>query len=334
MSDDRSARLFPEPGGIRRAAILCHMHADPDTYLSAYALRFLVREYAPATVVDIIVPEGMSVLTQRLAQSFPHQEVEDSSDEASYDLIIAVDIGHTELLKGWNERLKKSNGLKILIDHHPIQEGAPYDRLVVDTKASSAAELVYALFKELKVHPDKDCSQALLTAILFDSQNLSIAGEGALRTVLELLERGAVLDQARTALRSPPDYGEVVAKFKAAKRVRLLRASGWVIAISTVGSFQANVARAFVSMGADVAFVVGASDEETRASLRASHRFRSETNVHLGTGVAAVLSKERGYGGGHPTAASLTCSAGEDELIGDFLALLARLLGETPSEIK
>jgi nanoRNase/pAp phosphatase (c-di-AMP/oligoRNAs hydrolase) len=334
LSSDKSDRLFPDPAAIKRIAVLCHMHADPDTYLSAYALRFLVLKYAPSATVDIIVPEGMSVLTQRLAQTFPYEQPKDPSEEAAYDLIIAVDIGHTELLKGWNERLRTSGGLKILIDHHPIQEGAPYDRLLVDTKASSAAELVYALFREMKVEPDGDCSQALLTAILFDSQNLSIAGEGALRAVLDLLSHGAALDTARSSLRSPPDYGEVVAKFKAAKRVKIFRASGWVIAVSTVGSFQANVARSFVSMGADVALVVGMSDEETRGSMRASHRFHSETKVHLGTDVAAVLSKERGYGGGHPTAASFTCTAGEEDVIRDFLALMARLLGEPPTEIK
>jgi nanoRNase/pAp phosphatase (c-di-AMP/oligoRNAs hydrolase) len=284
--------------------------------------------------VDVILPEGMSLPTQRLSQTFKCEPPAGEPDVSTYDLIVSVDIGHTELLRDWDEKLRRSSGLKILIDHHPMQEGAPYDRLVVDTKASSAAELVYSLFKELKVEPDRDCAQALLTAILFDSQNLSIAGEGGLRAVLDLLEHGAVLEVARAALRSPPEYGEVVAKFKAAKRVKILRAAGMVLAVSTVGSFQANVARSFVSMGADVAFVVGESDAETRASLRASHRFRTETNVHIGTDVAAVLSKGRGYGGGHPTAASLTCSAGEEELIKDFLELFARILGETPSEIK
>lgn len=310
------------------------MHADPDTYLSAYALRLLLRAYAPSCHVDIILPEGMSVPTQRLLQSFPYEPAPEGLGATAYDLIVAVDIGHTELLRDWNERLRGSTALKILIDHHPIQEGAPYDRTIVDTKASSAAELVYSLFKELGVEPDQTCSQALLTGILFDSQNLSIAGEKALRVVLELLEHGAVLESARAALRSPPDYGEVVAKFKAAKRVRIYRASGLVIAVSTVGSFQANVARSFVNMGADIALVVGASEEETRASLRAGHRFHAGTQIHLGTDVAAVLSKGRGYGGGHPTAASLTCSAGEEELIRDFLELMSRLLGEAPNEIK
>lgn len=334
MQGESSGPLLPSPSSIRRVAILCHMHADPDTYLSAYALRALMRRYAPAASVAIVIPEGMSVLTQRFAETFKRGETENPSDEEEFDLMIAVDIGHTELLRGWNERLRRSGGTKILIDHHPIQEGAPYDRLMVDTKASSAAELVYRLFGEAGVDPDQDTAQALLTAILFDSQNLSIAGEGALRTVLELLSKGASLETARSNLRSPPDYGEVVAKFKAAKRVRIFRSGPWVIAVSTVGSFQANVARSFVSMGADLAIVAGESGDETRASLRSSHRFYSETNIHLGTDIAAILSKDGGYGGGHPTAASLTCKVEEEKLISDFLALAARLLRESLTEIK
>ena len=306
------------------------MHADPDTYLSAYALRYLVGRLAPEASADIILPDGMSVLTQRLAKSFPSGPPGDSPD---YDFIIAVDIGHTELLKDWDERLRGSAARKILVDHHPLQENVPYDQLVVDTAASSAAEVVCSVYRELSVEPDADAAQALLTGILFDSQNLSIAGIGALRDVIDLLGRGADLDKARASLRSPPDYGESIAKLKAAKRSKIYRASGWIIATSTVGSFQASVARGFVSLGADVALVVGEFERETRGSLRASHRFHAETGLHLGTDVAQIISKGSGYGGGHPTAASMTIAATEQEVIDAFLALMGGLLKEKPVEI-
>jgi nanoRNase/pAp phosphatase (c-di-AMP/oligoRNAs hydrolase) len=330
LSGDKKESPLSDLKAARRVAVLCHMHADPDTYLSAYALRFLIGKLSPEATVDIIVPDGMSVLTQRLAQSFPRQTPQDSSD---YDLIVAVDIGHTELLKDWNDRLRSSNARKILIDHHPLQENAPYDRLIVDTGASSAAQVVYSLFRELGVEPDPDAAQALLTGILFDSQNLSIAGIESLRAVIDLLGRGADLEKARASLRSPPDYGEAIAKLKAARRSKIYRASGWIIAVSTVGSFQASVARAFISLGADIALVVGEFDDETRGSLRASHRFHSETKVHLGTDIAPVISKDSGYGGGHPTAASFTCKGTDQEVIEAFLALIGGLLKEKPVEI-
>ncbi len=322
---------LPPAENVKKAAILCHRHADADTYLSAYALSYMLGKLMPAAEVSIIIPDGMSSLTQNLAESFPHTSREESSD---YDLLMAVDIGHMELLKDWNEKLRNSRGMKVLVDHHPMQEGTPYDQFVVDTTASSAAEIVYRLFKEFGVEPDQNVSQALLVAILFDSQHLSIAGVGTLKTVVELIEHGASLEDARAILRSPPDYGEVIAKLKAAKRSRIYKCAGWVILISTVGSFQANVARAFTHLGADVSLVVGDFDGELRGSLRANYRFNAETKIHLGTDVAEALSRGRGYGGGHPTAASFTCSAGEEEIIKEFLALIGKLLNESPTEIK
>ncbi len=322
---------LPPPESVKKVAILCHRHADADTYLSAYALSFMIGKLLPGAEISIVIPDGMSSLTQRLAESFPRESHGESSE---YDLLIAVDIGHMELLKDWSEKLRNSRATKILVDHHPMQEGTPYDQFVVDTTASSAAEIVYRLFRESGVVPDQKSSQALLIAILFDSQHLSIAGVDTLRTVVELIEHGASLDDARALLRSPPDYGEVIAKLKAARRSRIYRAAGWVILVSTVGSFQANVARAFTHLGADLSLVVGDFDNELRGSLRASQRFSSETKIHLGTDVAEPLSKARGYGGGHPTAASFTCSADEEVVIKDFLALMASLLHEQPTEIK
>lgn len=323
--------VLPPAENVKKVAILCHRHADADTYLSAYALSALFGKIMPAAEVTIIIPDGMSSLTQRLSELFPYSGREEVFD---YDLLLAVDIGHVELLKDWSEKLKNSHGVKVLIDHHPMQEGAPYDQLVVDATASSAAEIVYRLFKEHGVALDTKVSQALLIAILFDSQHLSIASVGTLRAVVDLIEHGADLEEARALLRSPPDYGEVIARLKAAKRSRIYRSAGWVILVSTVGSFQANVARAFTHLGADVALVVGDFDDELRGSLRASTRFSAETNIHLGTEVAEVLARGRGYGGGHPTAASFTCAAGEEEVIKDFLDLLGKLLHEPPTEVK
>lgn len=322
---------LPEPRAVREVAVLCHRHADADTYLSAYALRFIFRKVFPGATVSIIVPDGMSTLTKRLAESFPQ---EGSSDASDYDLLVAVDIGHLELLGDWSEKLRKSRGVKVLIDHHPPQGDSPYDQRLIDTTSSSAAELVYGLSRQLGVALEPKVCQSLLLAILFDSQYLAIASPKTLRVVLELIEGGADLDLARASLRSAPDYGEVIAKLKAARRSKIYRSKGWVIAVSTVGSFQANVARSLTQLGADVALVVGEVGGEVKGSLRAHQRFHAESKIHLGTDVAEVISKENGYGGGHPTAASFTLAEGsEAKTISDFLDLVGRLLGEKPTEI-
>lgn len=322
---------LPKSADVRNVAILCHRHADADTYLSAYSLRFVLQKLLPGANVTIIIPDGMSTLTKKLAESFPRGASEEVAD---YELLVAVDIGHLELLGDWSERLRNSAGMKVLIDHHPPQAGSPYDQRLVDTTSSSAAELVYLISKQLKVALEPKVCQALLLAILFDSQHLSIASPRTLRVVLELIDGGADLDEARASLRSPPDYGEVIAKLKAARRSKIYKCRGWVIAVSTVGSFQANVARSLTQLGADVALVVGEVGDEVKGSLRAHPRFYAETKVHLGTDVAEAITRERGYGGGHPTAASFTLTTGtEAKTISDFLVLIGGLLEEKPSEI-
>jgi nanoRNase/pAp phosphatase (c-di-AMP/oligoRNAs hydrolase) len=323
--------VLPEPKNIRNVAVLCHRHADADTYLSAYALSFILQRVMPEAQISIIVPDGMSTLTKKLAESFARERREEAPD---YDLLVAVDIGHLELLGDWSEKLRKSSGIKILIDHHPPQQDSPYDQTLIDTTSSSAAELVYGLSKQLGVKLEPKVSQALLLAILFDSQYLSIAGARTLRVVLELIEQGANLEEARASLRSPPDYGEVIAKLKAARRSKIYRSKGWVIAVSTVGSFQANVARSLTQLGADIALVVGDVGDEVKGSLRAHPRFHTETKIHLGTDIAETISKGRGYGGGHPTAASFTLNSGDEaKTISDFLVLIGELLKEKTTEI-
>jgi nanoRNase/pAp phosphatase (c-di-AMP/oligoRNAs hydrolase) len=330
VSHRGSSLVLPKSKNV---AILCHRHADADAYLSAYVISFIIRKTMPEAKVSIVVPDGMSSLTKKLAESFPHPQAE-LDERSDYDLMIAVDIGHVELLGDWKEKLRKSAGVKILIDHHPPQRDFPYDESLVDTESSSTAELVYNLSKQLAIEIDSDVAQALLLAILFDSQHLSIAGPRTLRVVLELIDNGANLDKARALLRSTPDYGEVIAKLKAAKRLKIYRSHGWVIAVSTVGSFQANVARSLIQLGADIALVVGSLDTEVKGSLRANQRFQTATGIHLGTQIAEKISRERGFGGGHPTAASFTLTTGDEAgTISDFLVILGGLLDEKPTEI-
>lgn len=318
-----------------RVGVICHRHADPDSYMAAFAISRLFARLAPSARVDVIIPDGMSLLTRRLAESFKQDHlVEGEGDGGEYDLLVAVDIGHTELLKDWLAKLRQSKAVKVLVDHHPLQEGSLYDHMVVDNTASSASEIVATIYRDLGVKAEPSAAQALLLGILFDSQHLLIAKERTLREVVRLMDGGASIDDARLLLRSPPDYGEVIAKLKSARRLKLYRVAGWVVVTTTVGSFQSNVARSLVSMGADVAIVTGETGGETRGSLRANQRFWDSTRVHLGTDVAAAMAKDKGVGGGHPTAASFTCAMPETPAGEAALALVASLLKDKPAEIR
>lgn len=317
---------FADPNSIKRAAVVCHRNADADAYLSAYGVSKLLRSLAPDCEVDIVTPEGMTTLTKKLSSIFTHRVVEDSAED--YDLFVAVDVGDTELLKSWLTKMRESKGLKVLIDHHPLRGAEVYDHVVVDEEATSASEVVCRIFAELKVAIDPTTAQALLEGILFDSQHLAIAGAESLRTVVRLLDAGANISEARKTLRSEPDPGEVMAKLKGSQRLKIFRLGPWIGATTEVGSFQAQVARALIFLGADVAAVGGSTDEETRVSLRSSQRFNGATGVHLGTGVAALTGADMGgHGGGHATAASFTSKEPVDKSLTAAVKRLAILLG-------
>lgn len=323
---------FVEAAALRRAAVVCHRNADADAYLSAYAVMKLIGALAPECSVDVATPGGMTVLTTKLARSFRASVLEESDKD--YDLYVAVDVGDAELLQAWREKMSKSSATRVLVDHHPRRESAVYDHEIVDEKATSAAEVVWGLFKELKVPVDPSTAQALLEGILFDSSHLAIAGPASLRAAVDLIDAGADLEEARRALRSEPDYGEVIAKLKGAQRLRIYRLGQWVAAVSRVGSFQAHMARSAISLGADVAVIGGETEGETRVSLRASQRFLDKTGVELGRQVAETVGAQLGgHGGGHGTAASLSCHETEEVAIEAALGRVAALLGSKPEEV-
>lgn len=328
MSSGAESKKFPfvDPKKLGKAAVICHRNADADAYLSAYAVSELLRAVSPMCSVDIVTPEGMTTLTSKLSKKFAHRVVKDENED--YDLYVAVDVGDAELLKSWLGKIKRSKGLKVLIDHHPLRDATLYGYLLVDENATSTGEVVCSLFRELQVKPTPRAAQALLEAVMFDSSHLAIASEDALRAAVTLIDAGADLQEARRDLRSEPDYGEVLAKLKGAQRLKILRAGDWVLATSMVGSFQAHVARSLVFLGADIAVVAGNTDDETRVSMRSTQRFYDATKIHLGTQVAEELGNAlRGHGGGHSTAASFSCTAGEEEALAKTTKAIELLIG-------
>ncbi len=318
---------FLDPSALRKAVVVCHRNADADAYLSAYALSKLIRALAPGCQVSIATPGGMTTLTQKLSARFPHAIADGGVGD--YDLYVAVDVGDEELLNEWKEKFRASEGVKVLVDHHPQRDGSLYGHTIVDEGATSAAEVVYGLFESRGVAPDAQAAQALLEAILFDSSHLAIAGRSGLGAAVKLMDAGADIALARRELRSEPDFGEVMAKLKGAQRISIFRAGTWVVASSHIGSFQAHVARSLVYLGADLALVGGESDGETRVSLRANQRFAESTKVKLGSQVAEEMARRLGgHGGGHATAASFSTPVGEEETVQATMKLLEELLGE------
>ncbi len=147
----------------------------------------------------------------------------------------------------------------------------------------------------------KDIATSLLLGIFTDSQYLSLANEQTIECV-NYLSRFVSIAEIKGVLSKERSYSERMARLKSAKRMELYKIvdKDLIISVSKVGSYHASAAKALIDLGSDLSIVIN-KDESIKVSMRASNRFYSLTNLHLGVDIASRISKK---GGGHPTAAS------------------------------
>ena len=296
---------------IRLVYVVTHRLADVDAYCSAYAAAKLLKSLANSNV-KVVLPEGLNTIAEKVSEKFP-LDIDSNPDFVKADLIAIVDTNNPLLLSQMMTEIVKSKARKVLIDHHPLAKNARRlaDIMFVDTKASSASEIVYRLYKTNNVKMSKQVAQVLLVGIMADSQHLFLASSKTIEAVNDLCQFGASLEVARKVLTRERDPSEQIARLKAAQRTSVYSVNNFIVAFSRVGSFHASAARALLDLGADLAVVVGGDETKSKASLRATQKFYAESKLHLGTDIAGKLSDA---GGGHPTAASLSVNVSEDEL--------------------
>lgn len=304
---------FPYIKG-KKAVILIHRQADVDAIASAAGLREILK--AKGFRVKIPRPSSVSQLARNFSKrtGFKFDEL---TSLRSIDLIIIADTGNPWLLEGFMGKVRKSKAFKVLIDHHPYDPAYDelIDRKLVDIESTSTSEMIFRLFRTLRLPLNRKLATMLLAGILFDSQHLHIAKCKTLKEVTALCRLAEGIDEAESLLRQPRDRSEVIARLKAGQRAKLFRFGERILVISRISSFQSSAAKYFIDAGSDISIVLGEDEEGSRASMRSSQSFYKETGLHLGSEVARVVGERLGgVGGGHPTAASIKSKKGVDEL--------------------
>jgi nanoRNase/pAp phosphatase (c-di-AMP/oligoRNAs hydrolase) len=309
---------------IKLVYVITHRLADIDAYCSAYAAAKLFNFLTKSTV-KVVFPEGLNSITRKISKKFPIT-TENSPDFTRADLIVIVDTNNPLLLSEAMQGVVESKAKKILIDHHPMQKNAQKiaDISFINTKTSSASEIVYDLYKENGLPISKKVAQVLLLGIMADSQHLLLANGKTITAVSELYKIGASIEDAKKILTREREFSERMARLKAASRVSLYSSNSFIIAFSRIGSFHASSAKALVDLGADLGIVIGGDGKESKASLRATQQFYKRSKLHLGIDIASKISAS---GGGHPTAASLSSTSIDEDTLEKLLfeAIEARL---------
>jgi nanoRNase/pAp phosphatase (c-di-AMP/oligoRNAs hydrolase) len=317
------------------ALVVTHRNADVDAVASAVALKMLTRGAGRGRRVVMVAPEGASAQSRKVFDRYADAFLPEIPQK-DFDFVIITDTGHSALLSEQTDKLRAMRCPKVLVDHHPPDESMKemVDRAIVDVNASSASELVYRLAVEAGLPVRPQTAQVLLLGIMADSQFLTLARNRTIGYVNELCHLGADIEKARSALRVRRDISESIARAKAARRAAYYRAQDWLVGVSTVGSFQASVARSLIDLGADISLAVGEAEGETRASMRCTQIFKERTGLHLGTDFCKELAERMGgSGGGHPTAASMNVKLKPEAVIVAFKEKVEQKLGTELKEI-
>jgi nanoRNase/pAp phosphatase (c-di-AMP/oligoRNAs hydrolase) len=306
-----------------------HRQADPDALCSAKGFEEIVRNLANSRSLDVIstivAPGGSSLLAMNVCKKLGIQFVEKISGEelSRADLIAVLDVGEPALLGEMSQEVQSARAPKVVIDHHrkndlgSEQNWNRFDVVIVRPDSTSTSEVIAQEFDQEFIN--QDTASVLLVGILFDSQHLGIATESTLKAALILVQKGAIIEEAKSVLRGQPERSEVIARLKSAQRLKFVELGGYLMARTEVSSFHASVARMLVEIGADFGIAYGESDGESRVSLRSSQRFFRETAVDLGTILGNLARDLKITGGGHSTAASISGKAESAMIVEDII---------------
>lgn len=310
---------------FKNITIVCHPNADPDCIGSAYALLTAIRSSIHDAKVTIYAPESINTASYRILD---YLKMETSAEIPPYtDVFLLVDTSSLDQVPSVKSQILEKHIPYILLDHH-VPDAQTVDKalLAIIREKSSTCEIVY---EELnKKCLTRDALLGLLVGIIYDSRRFLINPDSSIKTAAKLMRMGAKAELALQMLSAEQDSSERIARLKASARLRLFRASSWIIALTHVGAFEASVARGLTDLGADLALVINDSGDSLRLTGRSQDLFYNKTGLNLAKDLMQRLAGEfSGQGGGHPTAASANLKVSTNRLLPRILDILAEKVG-------
>jgi phosphoesterase RecJ-like protein len=311
--------------------ILTHASADADAVASALGMAALCTEVG---VPPVLVAAGDAALPANL-EFLPDAGRLKQIDDAAVrdaDLLIFVDCSDPSRLGPLYERLKAELDRErpsINIDHHVTNRRAGQLNVVIP-EAGSTAEIITALFRELRFTIPPQTATELLAGIYGDTLGLRTPSTtpAALRSAASLLEDGADLDTIVDALFRLKPYSTVCLWGEALQRTEWRGGLIWTMIdepmLQRAGADRSE-AEGIVNflagtIGARAAAMLYAESWGWRVSMRT-----------LANDVDVALLLKRFNGGGHTRAAGARLDPGL-EARDRFLDEVAAFLGPRQAE--
>lgn len=273
---------------------------------SVYALAKLLEKILPDSKIKI-ASDGISRLSANL-NNFLSVKMVHEIDTEETDMIVVLDANNLEQLGKFKESVQTSRVPIVAIDHHFQTQGSPLNIVfgIFDENAKATCEIIYDLYKALKIEIERDVAEAIFIGLVFDTNHFLLANAKTFLIVTDLIKNGLDPESALKFFYIPMEKSERIARIKASQRAKVLTIGEWLIALSHVNSYQASAARALVNLGFHLSIVGGQKKDKVRISLRCTRDFHERSGIHLARDLAEPVGKLlNGVGGGHSTSAGI-----------------------------
>ncbi len=295
----------------KKVLIVTHKLADIDGFASCVVLRRFLKDILNSKEIYLIIPE-ISKTTKRflekLEKKYPEFKLE--SDEAlnhsDIDIFLILDTNNLEQVS-LKEKVVKSKF--IFIDHHFFQQkdipGNIQDLNLIHDNYTSTAEIIFEMCNSCNYSLEPSYKYLLIAAILTDTGIFKYATNNTIKNVFKLLNDGIDFQEILADLKFEKELDERIANIKGIQRIKLIREKDWLIGLTHVGGYEAEVAKLLIKVGFDIGIVLSEKKTETRITTRAKKKICSITGLHLGKLLEQISRENNCSGGGHEGAASL-----------------------------
>lgn len=219
-------------------AIACHVNPDGDALGSVLAAAHGLRKLAKTTHASwgespLVVPAALSFLPGI-------DELVEPENVPATDAFLALDCGAGDRLGLLEERARGSRCL-INVDHHPGNDGFGTINLVVPS-ASSTAELVTMLLRDLGVEFDGVIATCLYTGLVTDTGRFSYSNSSpeTLRLAADLLSYGVAASAIAEEVFESLPYGYLKLIGRVLERAQLFQRERFVYSVLTLDDLAAT----------------------------------------------------------------------------------------------
>ncbi len=331
--EEKSSQFWALIARYERILLTAHVQADLDAIASVLMLQYLIGNKFPKKVIQIFF-NGIKGFALNFCKGLVETDKQSLPRLEDIDLCILVDSNNFSRT-GTGDFFEKFSGPRAIVDHHVPPDQIPQNVLFsyFDPNRPSCVEVMLDLMVERVMLP-LDLRRIMVAGLFSDSKNLTLCDAKSFTTLAQLLDNDLKLGDITRFLQEEPSLSERIARLKGAQRARIHEVGPWIIAITNVSSFEAQVDNGLISLGADIAFVISKQRSgKSRIIGRASPSILKTGKLNFGEIFRSLQGGEIESAGGHLGAAGVSFTGDPDEVMEEILKRTLALLSQISNRL-